>query len=211
MAGFDSAKFGFQVPPFGPTKRGCTTKWASRSHTYIVYKICRIVSGRACSCSTCRTPSSNFAMSGGNVASFSLGAAAGICAAGALWWATSRQPKTTNGLAPTHAAAAVEIAGEAEEVKEAPPSEAPAETVAPEDRPADAPESCPGVSSGSVGQVHASLSPRSCCHVLLAHACALCHSSFQPEARMPARAPLALAAPISPSVHRGRPRRRILH
>lgn len=151
-------------------------------------------------------------MSGGNVASFSLGAAAGICAAGALWWATSRQPKTTNGLAPTHAAAAVEIAGEAaEEVKEAPPSEAPAETVAPEDRPADAPESCPGVSSGSVGQVHASLSPRSCCHVLLAHACALCHSSFQPEARMPARAPLALAAPISPSVHRGRPRRRILH
>ena len=123
--------------------------WPHKTLLYhhVAMKESSYVSGCACSRSMCRFPPSSFAMSAGNVASFSLGAVAGVCAAGAVWWATSRPPKAiSNGLAPSHSAAAVE-----EDVKETPPSQAPAEPVAPEDRPADAPESCPGVSSDSVG------------------------------------------------------------
>ena len=76
------------------------------------------------------------------ILTFSLGAAVGVCAAGAFVWATRAKP-IANGFEKAPAAV--------EEVAEAAPAAA-AAPVAPEDRPADAPESCPGVSSGSVGK-----------------------------------------------------------
>lgn len=89
-------------------------------------------------------------MSSSQVLTFAIGAAAGVCAASALLWTVKREkaellklrsehtppaPEVTNGTAPEEAAEA------------APAAEAPVAPVPAEDRPADAPESCPGVSS----------------------------------------------------------------
>ena len=87
------------------------------------------------------------AMSGSQVLTFTVGAAAGVCAASALFWAVKREKASGKVLEP-------EVNGTASPSPPSPPSpvaaaHAPEEQapVPAEDRPADAPESCPGVSS----------------------------------------------------------------
>ena len=86
-----------------------------------------------------------------NLVSFSLGAAAGVAACGTLYWALQKQtspraarPNNVNGISETEPK---EVSKHVE--AETPP---PATPAAPEDRPADAPESCPGVSSEQAGK-----------------------------------------------------------
>eukprot|EP00930_Biecheleria_cincta_P094580 TRINITY_DN8587_c0_g2_i1.p1 TRINITY_DN8587_c0_g2~~TRINITY_DN8587_c0_g2_i1.p1 ORF type:complete len:382 (-),score=75.20 TRINITY_DN8587_c0_g2_i1:19-1164(-) len=75
---------------------------------------------------------------------FTLGAAAGACAASALAWAISRKAALHDGQG----------ADRSREVgkPDADPKSQSSGSAAPEDRPADAPESCPGVSSESAGK-----------------------------------------------------------
>ena len=92
----------------------------------------------------------NMSATNSNLLSFSLGAAAGVCACGTLYWALQKQ-------APPKAAALRNdvngVKAHEEPIKEVqPPVEPPAAPAAPEDRPADAPESCPGVSSEQAGK-----------------------------------------------------------
>lgn len=97
-------------------------------------------------------------MSGSQVLTFTVGAAAGVCVASALFWATKREkspkavatepaPDASNGINGINGVNGVN--GVAEKTPEKAPEAEEKNQVPAEDRPADAPESCPGVSSSS--------------------------------------------------------------
>lgn len=91
-------------------------------------------------------------MSNSQVLTFTVGAAAGVCAASVLYALANKREKTgpvatVNGVEKTPPAAEVTEPKE-EKAQEKVPEKTP---VPAEDRPADAPESCPGVSSSSDG------------------------------------------------------------
>ncbi len=86
-------------------------------------------------------------MSNSKVLTFTVGAAAGVCAASVLYALAAKREKTSpvatvNGVEKTPPAEVTEA--KEEKAQEKIPEKTP---VAAEDRPADAPESCPGVSS----------------------------------------------------------------
>mmetsp|Transcript_58453 Transcript_58453/g.127916 ORF Transcript_58453/g.127916 Transcript_58453/m.127916 type:complete len:392 (-) Transcript_58453:73-1248(-) len=100
-------------------------------------------------------------MSGSQVLTFTVGAAAGVCVASALFWATKREkspkavatepaPDASNGINGINGVNGVN--GVAEKTPEKAPEAEEKNQVPAEDRPADAPESCPGVSSEQAGK-----------------------------------------------------------
>ena len=101
-------------------------------------------------------------MSGSQVLTFTVGAAAGVCVASALFWAAKREkspetvatepaPDANNGINGINGVNGVNgINSVAEKTPEKAPEAVEEKNQVPaEDRPADAPESCPGVSSSS--------------------------------------------------------------
>lgn len=94
-----------------------------------------------------------------NALAFACGAAAGVCAAGAVALAVAKGARSggavcseTRSLHVNGSAAPSEPSAPAEEQRQPPAPEPQAEQQAFEEKPADAPESCPGVSSDSAGK-----------------------------------------------------------
>lgn len=92
-------------------------------------------------------------MSNSQVLTFTVGAAAGVCAASVLFALANKREKTgpvatVNGVDKTPPAAAEVTEPKEEKAQEKVQEKTPVQA---EDRPADAPESCPGVSSSSDG------------------------------------------------------------